>query len=155
MEGFIMSDGEIKERITKSLKTVLADTYVIYAKTQNFHWNIVDQNFFSLHKMFEEQYEELAEAIDLIAERIRFFGVKAPGSLKEFLQLATIEESKTDLSGNEMIKQLLLDHQAMSTILHAKTSEAQEVGDEATADIYIERLRAHNKIAWMLESHIK
>lgn len=140
--------------ITKTLQVVLANTYVLYVKTQNFHWNVVDPNFLPLHKMFEEQYEELAEAADLIAERIRYFGVKAPGSLKDFLNLTTLKESEGKLSGLKMIKELLNDHEALAAQLIEAIKEAQKNGDEATADIYIERLRAHNKTAWILKSHI-
>ncbi len=142
------------EKITKNLKTLLADTYVLYVKTQNFHWNVVDVNFLPLHRMFQEQYEELAEAADLIAERIRFFGVKAPGSLKDFLKLTRLEESEKDLKASEMIKKLLADHEEIAQFLIKGIKEIQALGDEATADLYIERLRAHDKTAWILKSHL-
>jgi starvation-inducible DNA-binding protein len=142
------------EKITKSLKTLLANTKILYVKTQNFHWNVVDVNFLPLHEMFQKQYEELAEAIDLIAERIRFFGVKAPGSLKEFLKLATLEESEKELKAPLMIKNLLKDHEEMSQFLIKGIKEIQDLGDEATADIYIERLRVHDKTSWILKSHL-
>ena len=149
-----MAKKNITEKLAKTLQIVLANTYVLYVKTQNFHWNVVDPNFLPLHKMFEGQYEELAEAIDLIAERIRFFGFRAPGSLKEFLNLSTLAESTTKLSGPEMIKKLYEDHEPLGLFSTSSIKEAQELGDEATADIYIERLRAHNKTAWILKSHV-
>ena len=94
------------DAVANMLAAVLADTYLLYTKTQNFHWNVEDEDFYSLHKFFEEQYEKLAETIDELAERIRMLGKKAPGSLQRFLELTSLEESNGDLSAQEMIKTL-------------------------------------------------
>ena len=143
------------KKLAQSLNEVLATTYVLYVKTQNFHWNLEGCHFFFLHKMFEGQYEELAEAIDTIAERIRLFKVKAPGSMKEFLELTLIKESTKPKDSKGMIQELLSDHETLSNLLHKKISEAQKFSDEGTADLYIQRLRAHDKTAWMLRSHLE
>lgn len=146
---------EAAEKITVGLKNALASTYMLYLKTQNFHWNVESPHFYSYHKMFEEQYEELAEAVDLLAERIRNFGKKAPASMQEFLKLSSLHESSSDLSSKEMIRILYEDHETLSDILLNRIQEVQEFGDEGTADIYIERIRAHDKAAWMLKSHLE
>ncbi len=147
--------AEAVKKLTKSLKEVLASTYVLYLKTQNFHWNVEGRHFFFLHKMFEEQYEELAEAVDTLAERIRQFSVKSPGSMKEFLSLSELKESANPPEAKKMIEELYADHQAIANILHQKIKEAQEFSDEGTADVYIDRLRVHDKTAWMLKSHLE
>lgn len=143
-----------QSNIAKHLASFLADTYILYLKTQNFHWNIVDPRFYFLHKMFEEQYEELAEAVDVIAERLRGLGVKSPGSMKEFLSLTHLKEASGQYSGNEMIKELLHDNQFISQSLHDLITEANDQGDDGTADLYIDRVRVHQKAAWMLRSHL-
>jgi len=147
-------DSNAKEQMAKSLSKLLADTYILYTKTQNFHWNIVDPSFYSHHKMFQEQYEELAEAIDEVAERIRMVGHHSPGSLKQFLEIGSIKESGADLSGPEMIQTLAKDHEAMVASLHSWIANATEARDEGTADMMVGRLRAHEKSAWMLRSHL-
>lgn len=141
-------------QVVRDLVQFLSDTYVLYVKTQNFHWNVVDPRFFSLHKMLEEQYEDLAEATDEIAERLRALEQKAPGSMKEFLKNSSLEEAnKNHYSANEMIQELTQDHQAISKSLLKKIKEATSCHDEGTADLFIERLRVHDKTAWMLRSH--
>lgn len=143
------------QEIVKSLSTFLANTYILYVKTQNFHWNVEDPRFYSLHKFFEEQYEELGEAIDTIAERIRMIKAKSPGSLKEFISLATLKESGNSLSGDKMIQELLNDHETLINGLRAQIEFANDHEDEGTGDMLIARLRAHEKAAWMLRSHQK
>lgn len=140
--------------LTDSLKEVLASTYVLYLKTQNFHWNVETPHFFSYHKLFEEQYEDLAKATDLLAEQIRTFKVKSPGTMKEFLTLSFIEESEHSIPAKEMIQRLVKDHEKLSEKLREKVKESQNLEDEVTADVYIERLRAHEKTAWFLRSHL-
>ena len=140
---------------TQLLIQTLADTYVLYLKTQNFHWNVIDPRFSDLHKFLEEQYTSLAEAIDEIAERIRMLRFRAPGSMQEFLEITNLEESTGDLSADEMIQQLTNDHDYLANQLRNKIQEAQKMGDEGTADLFIQRLRAHEKAAWMLRSHFK
>lgn len=144
----------MKNELSKSLSEVLATTYILYLKTQNFHWNVEGLNFYALHKMFEKQYEELAEAIDVIAERIRLYKVKAPATMKEFLHLSHLKEASSTTS-KDMIDELYSDHQALSSLLSQKIVEAQKFGDEGTADLYIQRVREHDKTAWMLRSHLE
>lgn len=142
------------KKIAKSLSTFLADSYILYLKTQNFHWNIENEGFYFLHKMFQEQYEDLAEAVDMIAERIRGLQEASPGTMKQFLKLTCLNEEEKVLSGKAMIEGLLRDHEMIIANLRKKIKEALSEGDEGTADLYIERLRVHEKTAWMLRSHL-
>lgn len=135
------------------LKQILADTYVLYIKTQNFHWNLIDNRFGSLHKLFEKQYEELAEAVDLLAERIRVYSIPAPGSMKQFLKLATLQESEEIQDGDLMLVTLYQDHKTLSDLLIKGIRIADDHNDPGLADVFTERLRAHDKTAWMLRSH--
>jgi len=145
---------KIHSEIVQILSQQLADTYLLYTKTQNFHWNIVDPRFYQLHKIFEEQYEELAKAIDIIAERIRMLGGRAPGTMHEFLNLGSIEESTDILTGNQMIKQLAEDHTFLADSMRLGIVASSKLGDEGTTDMMINRLRSHEKNMWMLQSHL-
>jgi starvation-inducible DNA-binding protein len=139
-------------KIGDELAHYLADTYTLYLKTQNFHWNITGPDFYSLHIMLEAQYKELADAVDLIAERIRALNCHTPASFSQFLKLTSLKEETGSLSSKEMIKQLLKDHE---TVIHHSNiilETAQKAHDEGTVDLLIERLRAHEKTAWMLRS---
>lgn len=138
--------------IADELSKILADTYTLYLKTQNFHWNVTGPLFYSLHLMFEKQYEELADAVDIIAERIRALGFHTPASFSEFNKLNRIKEAKGFLNANEMIKELLHDHESITRACHDMIEIAQDSGDEGTADLLIERIREHDKTAWMLRS---
>lgn len=142
-------------QVAQDLINVLSNTYILYVKTQNFHWNLLGPEFYSLHKMFEKQYEELAEAVDEIAERIRMLDHKAPGSMREFLEKGTLDESENTLNSRQMIEQLSRDHAWIIQDLQVKIEDAQKLGDEGTADLLIQRLRSHDKAAWMLRSHLK
>lgn len=144
-----------REYVTDMLAQVLANTYVLYTKTQNFHWNLIDPRFYSLHLLFEKQYEELSEAVDLIAERIRMIGSQAPGSMREFLELSSLEESRKGLSGDEMIRELMEDHTFCGNVLRPLVSDIADKGDEGTSDLFVSLLRAHEKNAWMLRSHLQ
>jgi starvation-inducible DNA-binding protein len=141
--------------VLDGLSCLLADTYLLYLKTQNFHWNVSGPNFYSLHKMFEGQYEQLAEAADLLAERIRAIGEKAPGSFSEFLKMTSLEEAGDDLSAAGMIETLLKDHESLADAANRMIEAAQEEGDEVTADIMIARKTEHDKTAWMLRSSLE
>lgn len=142
------------EQIAQNLSQILADTYVLYLKTQNFHWNVVDERFHSLHKMFEEHYEQLADLVDEIAERIRILKIKAPGSMQQFLSLATLEEAEGELTGNDMLRALCHDREALAAHILPKIEEATNLGDQGSADLLIQHLRLHEKAAWMLRSHL-
>lgn len=146
---------DFNTKLAKGLSSVLADSYVLYLKTQNFHWNVTGPRFHQLHTMFEEHYTELATAIDEIAERIRVFDERTPGSFKEFLALTSIEEETSMLEADEMIKQLAKDHEAVSRKAREVISIASEQGDEATADLLTGRITTHDKTAWMLRSFLQ
>lgn len=139
-------------QMTEGLAKLLADTYTLYLKTQNFHWNVTGPLFHSLHKMFEEEYVELAAAVDEIAERIRALGAIAPGSFAEFLKLTSIKEETSTLTASDMVKKLLSDHEIVIQHLQSLMPVAQGLNDEATLDLLITRTETHQKTAWMLRS---
>ena len=144
------------EAVVSALCEVLASTYTLYLKTQNFHWNVVGPWFHQLHLFFEGQYKALAEANDELAERIRALGYVAPGSFSTFARLSHIDEAP-DASprDEEMISLLLDDHTKMSDLAHRLIKIAQDAGDEITADLMIRRATEHQKTAWMLKSHLE
>lgn len=148
-------DEESARQIASDLAVCLSDTYVVYVKTQNFHWNVKDPRFHSLHEFFEEEYKSLAEAVDIIAERIRMLEAKTPASLKQFLELSRLEEAHGDLTADDMLKELLQDHQSIILWLRPQIEQTAKLGDQGTSDMLIQRLRAHEKAAWMLRSHFK
>lgn len=144
-----------RKEIAEGLSRLLADTYTLYLKTQNFHWNVKGPMFNSLHEMFEEQYTELAEAADTIAERIRALGGIAPGSYAEFSELTSIEESTGDRPAKDMIRRALKGHEACVRTARTILPTADGVQDEATVDLLTNRMRTHEKTAWMLRSLIE
>ena len=148
-----ISEKNVK-KIVEALSHILADTYIIYVKTQKFHWNVVDERFYSLHKMFEEQYEQLAEAVDVIAERIRMLEHPAPATMKDFLKLATIKETENIPGGQQMIRILVSDHEQIIREIRPKIAEFVEMHDDGSSDMLIARLREHEKTAWFLRSHL-
>ena len=140
--------------IAGGLSRLLADTYTLYLKTHNFHWNVKGPMFNTLHLMFEEQYTELATAVDEIAERIRALGVTAPGSYKQFAALTSIEEETGELTAEEMIGQLVTDQETVVRTARSVFPEAENASDEPTADLLTQRMQIHEKTAWMLRSMI-
>ena len=146
------NDQAARQQIAASLGKLLADTYTLYVKTQGFHWNVVGPRFHDLHKLFEEQYNELADANDEIAERIRALGAKAPSSYSEFKKLATIAEETGAPAANEMIRQLLADNRSAVRSAQAVVEAAEEHDDVGTADLATQRVRTHEKAAWMLDA---
>ena len=146
-----ISDKHRKE-IAKGLSRVLADSYTLYLKTHNYHWNVTGPMFQTLHTMFETQYTELATAIDEIAERIRALGEKAPGSYKEFSELSAIKEEMGSPSAQDMIKNLMQGQETIVKTAKSVFPSASEGGDEATADLLTQRVQLHEKTAWMLRS---
>ncbi len=142
-------------RLIEGLRHLLADTYLLYLKTQNFHWNVKGINFFALHQLFETQYNQLSDAVDVIAERIRALHASAPGSFAEFLKLASLHEASNETSANEMLSSLLKDHESMAAALAKLCAIASELGDEVTLDILIQRETEHDKTAWMLQSSLE
>lgn len=138
----------------EALRQVLADTYALYLKTQNYHWNVTGANFKSLHVMFEEQYDELAEAVDEIAERIRALNEKVPASFSVFSKLTTVEDANEACDAQAMLQDLLKSHeQVMVSVTQAKKVSAEN-NDYGTEDMMIARLEAHQKMAWMLRASL-
>ncbi len=136
-----------RKNVASSLEVMLADTYLLYLKTQNYHWNVTGQNFHSLHKMFEEQYLDLAEAVDLIAERIRALGFPAPGSFAEFLQLTNLTEASKNTNAEDMLKHLQQDNESMIRSMRNMIDLLENAKDEETLDMVITRLSVHEKTA--------
>ncbi len=145
---------EQRQKIAEGLSRVLADSYTLYLKTHNYHWNVTGPLFNTLHVMFEQQYTELALAVDLIAERIRALGVYAPGSYRAFAELSTIEEDDGVPKAEEMIANLVRAHEAVVRTARSVFPVADEVGDEPTADLLTQRMQVSEKTAWMLRSMI-
>ncbi len=145
---------EEKDRveIAGALSKLLADTYTLYLKTHNFHWNVTGPMFQTLHLMFEQQYNELWTAGDLIAERIRALGVFAPGTYKEFARLTSIKEEDAIPSAEEMIRLLVEGHETTARTARNGFSIAERAKDAPTADLLTERMQIHEKTAWMLRS---
>lgn len=140
--------------VASALSHFLADTMVIYVKTLNFHWNMVGSEFFMYHKLLEEQYKALAEAGDELAERIRMLGKVAPATMEQWLQLASLKEAKGALSQEKMMRELTKDHETLLSHAHALIALSDKQGDQGTSDLIIERLRFHDKAAWLLRSHL-
>lgn len=138
--------------IAQGLKHLLADSYTLYLQTHNFHWNVTGPQFRELHLMFEEHYTELATAVDDIAERIRTLGVAAPGTYKAFAQLSSIEEVDGVPSANDMIVILTASHEAVVRTCRQALKLAQEAEDESSAALISDRMREHEKTAWMLRA---
>ncbi|MFS4458160.1 Dps family protein [Bdellovibrio sp. HCB2-146] len=145
-------DEKDRKKIADGLSHLLADTYTLYLKTHNFHWNVTGPMFNTLHLMFETQYTELSLAVDLVAERIRSLGVFAPGSYADFAKLTVIKEAKGVPDATEMIEQLVLGHEAVARTARGIFSLADSAEDEATADLLTQRIQLHEKTAWMLRS---
>ena len=144
----------VNKVITKNLKEVLADSYVLYLKTQNYHWNVTGHHFKSLHLMFEEQYNDLFLAVDLIAERIRALGEKAPGTFNIYSKLTNITEGNENLDADSMVKDLANDQKIIVNTLNKTLNTAHQANDEVTVGIITDRLQIHQKNAWMLESSL-
>jgi starvation-inducible DNA-binding protein len=143
---------ENREKIAKGLNHLLADTYTLYLMTHNFHWNVKGPMFNTLHLMFEGQYNELALAVDMIAERIRALGYPAPGTYSEFAKLTSIKEVPGVPMARDMIAHLVEGQQAVVKTARSLFPIVEEAADEPTADILTQRMQLHEKSAWMLRS---
>jgi starvation-inducible DNA-binding protein len=141
-----------RRAIAEGLSRTLADTYTLYLKTHNYHWNVTGPMFQTLHLMFETQYNELALAVDLIAERIRSLGAHAPGSYAAFARLGTIAEEEGVPPAKTMIRRLVEGQEAVVRTARKVFPIAEKAGDEATCDLLTQRLQVHEKTAWMLRS---
>ena len=138
--------------VADGVSHVLADTYTLYLKTHNYHWNVTGPLFNTLHLMFETQYNELWVAVDLLAERIRSLGVFAPGSYAQFADLTVIPEADGVPSAEQMIADLVAGHEAVARTARKVFGAIERAGDESTADLLTQRLQEHEKTAWMLRS---
>ena len=148
-------DDKSREDIAAGLARVLADTYTLYLKTHNFHWNVTGPMFNTLHLMFEQQYNELWTATDEIAERIRALGHPAPGSYSQFAHLSTVKEETGVPRAEGMIRQLVEGHETVARTARSIFPVAEAANDEPTADLLTQRLQIHEKTAWMLRSMLE
>jgi starvation-inducible DNA-binding protein len=145
-------DAPQRQQIADGLANLLADTYTLYIKTHAFHWNVEGPMFNTLHEMFMEQYTELWNALDLVAERIRALGFPAPGTGREFAKRTSIEETEGVPEAMEMVRLLMKGHEAVARTARQVFPLADDAGDESTADLLTQRLQVHEKTAWMLRS---
>ena len=141
-----------RKAIAQGLSRVLADTYTLYLKTHNFHWNVTGPMFQTLHLMFEQQYNELALAVDLVAERIRALGHPAPGSYTQFSKLSSVTEEKGVPRAEDMIRQLVDGQEALVRTARSVFVTAERASDQVTMDLLTQRMQVHEKAAWMLRS---
>ena len=143
---------EDRKQLAEGLSKVLAESYTLYIKTHAFHWNVEGPMFNTLHLMFEEQYNELFQAVDEIAERIRALGYPAPGSYKSFSKLSSIKEAEDKIPAEQMIQELLEGQEILIRTLRKLVDLSNNTGDESTADLATTRMKQHEKVAWMLRS---
>lgn len=146
--------AESIDQVADKLAFFLSDTFVLYVKTLNFHWNMVGREFYMYHLLLEKQYEELQEAADELAERIRMLGRKAPGTMQNFLKLARLKEEQAELTAENMIHTLVENHEELVEHCHEIILFTDKALDQGTSDLMIERIRYHSKQAWLLRSHL-
>jgi starvation-inducible DNA-binding protein len=150
-----MTRSDAKKPLVEAASRLLADSYTLYLKTHNYHWNVTGPMFGQLHALFETQYTELAAAVDVIAERIRTLGAPAPGSYAAFSRLATIKEAPdAPPAAEEMIHHLAADQDAVVASANLLLKAAESADDAATLDLATRRIDVHEKNAWMLRSHL-
>ena len=143
------------EKTVEALSRLLADSYTLYLKTHNYHWNVTGPMFNTLHTLFETEYTELALAVDEIAERIRAIGARAPGSYTEFEKLAAVKEDTDSPAAKQMIANLVEDQEKVVAAAKKVIEAAEANGDQASADLGVRRTEVHQKNAWMLRSHLE
>ena len=144
-----------RDSVVEALSQLLADSYTLYLKTHNYHWNVTGPMFHTLHTLFETEYTELAMAVDEIAERIRTLGARAPGSYSEFARLASIREESGSPKAAQMIENLVADQATVVASARAVAEAGEAAGDAASADLAVRRIEVHEKNAWMLRSHVE
>ncbi len=145
-------NDEARREICDGLARLLADSYTLYLKTHNFHWNVRGPMFQTLHNMFEEHYTELATAVDDIAERIRALGHFAPGSYAQFAELTSVPEEQGNPNATDMVQQLIADHETIVRTAREIFPSVEAASDEPSADLLTQRMQVHEKTAWMLRS---
>ena len=141
-----------RREIAGGLSRLLADTYTLYLKTHNYHWNVTGPMFQTLHLMFETQYNELALAVDQVAERIRSLGAPAPATYRQFAELSSVPEDDDQPAAEEMIRRLVAGQETVARTARSVFPLVESAHDEATADLLTQRLQVHEKTAWMLRS---
>lgn len=144
-----------RKKLVEGISGLLSDSYSLLIKLHNYHWNVKGIHFRQIHMMTEDQYTELFGAIDEIAERIRSLGFKAPGTMKEFMELSEISEPDSTFSSNEMLADLLKSNETISRKCRDLIEAAEKAGDSGTADLVTVRLEVHEKSAWMLRSSLE
>ena len=144
--------GAARKDIASGLSHVLADTYTLYLKTHNYHWNVTGPQFNDLHAMFMTQYTELWNSVDLIAERIRSLGHFAPGTYGAFAELSSIKEESGVPAATKMLENLLSGHETAARTCREAFPAAEKAGDQPTMDLLTQRMQVHEKTAWMLRS---
>ncbi len=142
------------QKVLSNLNSILANTYSLYLKTQNYHWNVTGPSFKALHELFQSHYEEMIPAIDLLAERIRTLDEKVDGTYEHFAKLSIIKPGNRNLNSQEMVADLIDSNLLLNNLLHKGVEISQQCGDEATADILINRMEEHQKHVWMLKSSL-
>ena len=140
--------------VIHGLRLLLANTFTLYLKTHKYHWNVTGQDFYALHLFFESQYQELWEAVDTIAERLRAINAYAPGSYSEFSQLTTIKDAAAELNATSMLSDLLAGHETLIQAAEILLTDSETHNDPGTADFVTARIEAHQKQAWMLRSFL-
>ncbi len=143
-----------RKGVAEALSRLLADSYTLYLKTHNFHWNVTGPMFTTLHTLFEVEYQELALAVDEIAERIRALGVVAPGSYAQFSKLSAVKEAEGVPPAADMLRRLAEDQEIVVATAREVLEAAEAAGDPASADLGLRRIEVHEKNAWMLRSHL-
>lgn len=146
---------EQREEVASHLSRLLADSYTLYLKTHNYHWNVIGPQFNTLHAMFEEQYTELATAVDEVAERIRALGISAPGSYSDFAKLTAVDEAGGGEDAGEMLRQLVIGQETVARTAREAFPSADSANDQPTADLLTQRMQIHEKNAWMLRSMLE
>ncbi|MCA1781699.1 MAG: Dps family protein [Dermatophilaceae bacterium] len=141
-----------REQVVHGLSRVLADSYSLYLKTHNYHWNVVGPMFHSLHAMFMDEYTELALAVDEVAERIRALGAPAPGTYRQFAELSIVPEDTDVPDALEMVRRLVAAHEATARTIREILPVAEGAPDQVSSDLLVRRLEVHEKTAWMLRS---
>jgi starvation-inducible DNA-binding protein len=146
--------AENRQRLAEGLSRVLADSYTLYLKSQNYHWNVEGPNFQALHELFEEQYKDLAGAVDELAERIRSLGHPAPGSFSTFSKLAAVREEEGQPDWQTMVRRLAEDQETVVGTCRQVVDLANEAQDHVTEHMMADRMQVHEKNAWMLRAHL-
>jgi starvation-inducible DNA-binding protein len=145
-------DQDQRKPLAEGLEHVLADTYLLMAKTHGFHWNVTGPQFHSLHALFEQQYTDLFGAVDEIAERMRALGFFAPGGLGQFKELASLKDETDVPAAQDMVRKLAGDHDALARACRQLIDVCDQVGDSVTEDLMNDRVAMHEKMAWMLRA---